>query len=36
MSGLKDKLFEKIEAHRPRVKKLLKDYGDRSHCQEFE
>ena len=28
MSGLKDKLYEKIEAHRPRVKRLLKDYGD--------
>jgi citrate synthase len=28
MSGLKEKLYEKIEAHRPRVKRLLKDYGD--------
>ncbi|MCF6169477.1 MAG: citrate (Si)-synthase [Bacteroidales bacterium] len=28
MSGLKDKLYEKIEAHRPRVKRLLSEYGD--------
>jgi len=28
MSVLKDRLREKIEAHRPRTKKLLKEYGD--------
>jgi citrate synthase len=28
MSKLKEKLFEKIEAHRPRTTKLLKEYGD--------
>ncbi len=28
MSKLKDKLFEKIEAHRPRVTRLLKEHGD--------
>jgi citrate synthase len=28
MPTLKEKLFEKIEEHRPRVKKLLKDHGD--------
>ncbi|MFC1680153.1 citrate (Si)-synthase [Elusimicrobiota bacterium] len=28
MSKLKEKLFEKIEAHRPRTKKLLKEHGD--------
>ena len=29
MSGLKDKLYEKIQAHRPRTTKLLKEYGDK-------
>ena len=28
MITLKDKLFQKIQEHRPRTKKLLKDYGD--------
>ncbi len=28
MSGLKDKLFEKIQAHRPRTTRLVKEYGD--------
>ncbi len=28
MAKLKEKLFEKIEAHRPRTTKLLKEYGD--------
>ena len=28
MSKLKDKLFEKIEEHRPRTQKLLKEHGD--------
>ncbi|MBD3409617.1 MAG: citrate (Si)-synthase [Ignavibacteriales bacterium] len=28
MSGLKEKLSEKIDAHRPRTTKLLKEYGD--------
>jgi citrate synthase len=28
MTALKEKLHEKIEAHRPRVTKLLKEYGD--------
>lgn len=28
MSKLKDKLYEKIEAHRPRTATLLKEYGD--------
>jgi citrate synthase len=28
MSGLKDKLFEKIQAHRPRTTRLLKEYGN--------
>lgn len=28
MSHLKEKLFEKIEAHRPRTTRLLKEYGD--------
>ncbi len=28
MATLKEKLFEKIEAHRPRVTKLVKEYGD--------
>ena len=27
--GLKEKLFEKIEAHRPRVVNLIKNYGDK-------
>ncbi len=29
MSGLKDKLYEKIQAHRPRTTRLLKEYGDK-------
>ncbi len=28
MSGLKDKLFEKIQAHRPRTTRLVKEYGN--------
>lgn len=28
MTGLKQKLYEKIEAHRPRIKKLLDEHGD--------
>jgi citrate synthase len=28
MSGLKETLYKKIEAHRPRTEKLLKEYGD--------
>ncbi len=28
MTTLKEKLYEKIEAHRPRVKKLLTEHGD--------
>ena len=28
MSGLKEKLFEKIQAHRPRTTRLLKEYGN--------
>ena len=28
MASLKETLFEKIEAHRPRITKLLKEYGD--------
>ena len=28
MATLKEKLFEKIEAHRPRTTRLLKEYGD--------
>ncbi len=28
MSKLKEKLFERIEAHRPRTTRLLKEYGD--------
>lgn len=28
MKGLKETLFEKIEQHRPRIKKLLKEHGD--------
>ncbi len=29
MSNLKNKLHDKIEAHRPRVKRLLSEYGDK-------
>ncbi len=29
MTALKEKLYEKIEAHRPRVKKLLKEHGEK-------
>ena len=29
MSGLKDKLYEKIQAHRPRTTRLLKEHGDK-------
>ncbi len=32
MSGLKDKLYDKIQAHRPRVKRLLSEYGDHVVC----
>ena len=28
MSNLKEKLFKKIEAHRPRTRRLLKEFGD--------
>ena len=28
MAKLKEKLFEKIEEHRPRTTRLLKDHGD--------
>jgi len=28
MTGLKETLFEKIEQHRPRIKKLLKEHGE--------
>ncbi|RLD34930.1 MAG: citrate (Si)-synthase, partial [Bacteroidetes bacterium] len=29
MKALKEKLEEKIEAHRPRVKKLLQEHGEK-------
>ena len=28
MAGLKEKLYDKIQQHRPRVQRLIKDYGD--------
>jgi len=28
MAGLKEKLREKIELHRPRTQRLVKEYGD--------
>ena len=28
MKGLKEKLFDKIEQHRPRITRLLKEHGD--------
>jgi citrate synthase len=29
MNNLKDKLYKKIQEHRPRTKKLLKEHGDK-------
>ncbi len=36
MSNLKETLYKKIEAHRPRTVRLLKGYGDTKRCWEFD